>query len=293
MAASPTRIWTGEDLSDTEFTVIAELLREQRQFDLGQYKDRCVRRRIAKRLRVCQVADFPSYLEKLDTDRDELDALLATISIHVSQFFRNPDTFRILEQNILPDLYRRAREDGRTELTLWSAGCASGEEPYSLALLVDELDATDLNIRILATDISEPVLKTAQLGCFDEARIKEAPPEVREKYFHKENGHYTLIDRIRDKVEFLRHNIMTASEYPAADLILCRNVLIYFTRPEQERILTRFAAALPRYGALVLGRSEAMTGNIRCYYQSEFPVERVYRRTAEPVETPVIAEIGL
>jgi chemotaxis protein methyltransferase CheR len=218
--------------------------------------------------------------------------LLATISIHVSQFFRNPDTFRILEQDILPDLYRRARADGRTELTLWSAGCASGEEPYSLALLVDDLAVSDLNIRILATDISEPVLETARFGSFDAARVKEIPPEVLEKYFHNDNGRYILVDRIRNKVEFLQHNVMTANDYPAADLILCRNVLIYFTRPEQERILYGFAAALSEHGALVLGRSETMTGNIRCYYQSEFPVERVYRRTAEPVAAPVVEEIG-
>jgi chemotaxis protein methyltransferase CheR len=288
MTESSTHIWTGDDLSDAEFAAIAELLRDRRQFDLGQYKDRCIRRRIAKRLRACQVDDFASYLKKLEVDRDELDTLLATISIHVSHFFRNPDTFQILEQKVLPDLCRRAKAAGRTELTLWSAGCASGEEAYSLALLVDDLGATDLNIRILATDISKPVLKTAQQGIFEATRVREIPPEVLEKYFYIEDGNYQLIDRIRDKVEFLRHNIMTADEYPAADLILCRNVLIYFTRQEQERILSRFAVALPEHGALILGRSETLTGNIRCYYQSEFPVERVYRRTAEPVAAPAV-----
>jgi chemotaxis protein methyltransferase CheR len=288
MTGSSTHIWTGDDLSDPEFEAIAELLRDRRQFDLGQYKDRCIRRRIAKRLRACQVDDFASYLKKLEVDRDELDTLLATISIHVSQFFRNPDTFRILEQKVLPDLCRRARAAGRTELTLWSAGCASGEEPYSLALMVDDLGATDLNIRILATDISKPVLKTAQRGIFEATRVREIPPEVLENYFYLENGNYQLIDRVREKVEFLRHNIMTADEYPAADLILCRNVMIYFTRLEQERILSRFAVALPEHGALVLGRSETLTGNIRCYYQSEFPVERVYRRTAEPATAPAV-----
>jgi chemotaxis protein methyltransferase CheR len=281
------QIWTGDDLSDTELTAITELLRDRRQFDLGQYKDRCVRRRIAKRLRLCKVTDVPSYLKRLEVDRDELDTLLASISIHVSQFFRNPDTFRILEQKILPDLCRRARAAGRTDLTLWSAGCATGEEPYSLALLVDDLAATDLDIRILATDVSEPVLEIARTGNFDGLRMKEVPEEVLEKYFQLENGRYQLIERVRDKVEFLRHNIMTANEYPAADLILCRNVLIYFTRPEQERILSRFAMALSEHGALVLGRSETMADNIRCYYHSEFPIERVYRRTTEPVTAPV------
>ncbi len=292
MTEPTTHTWTGDDLSDAEFTAITELLCDRRQFDLSQYKDRCIRRRIAKRLRVCKVEDFASYLRRLEVDRDEMDTLLATISIHVSHFFRNPDTFRILEQKILPDLYRQARSAGRTELLLWSAGCACGEEPYSLALLVDELDAQDMDIRILATDISEPVLETARSGLFDASRMKEVPQEVINKYFRTENGSYQLIERIRDKVEFLRHNIMTDSDYPAADLILCRNVLIYFTRPEQDRILARFATALPQQGALVLGRAETMTDNIRSYYHSEFPMERVYRRTAKPVTTPDVDGVG-
>lgn len=286
MAESTAQTWTGDDLSDAEYTAIMELLRDRRQFDLGQYKDRCIRRRIAKRLRLCKVTSFEAYLQRLERDRDELDTLLATISIHVSQFFRNPDTYRILEQRILPDLCRQARASGRSGLTLWSAGCASGEEPFSLALLVDDLAVTDLDIRILATDVSAPVLEAAHAGHFDASRMKEVPPSVIDKYFQLENGSYQLIKRVRDKVEFLQHNIMTASAYPEADLVLCRNVLIYFTRPEQERILARFAACLPEHGVLVLGRSETMADNIRGYYRSEFPVERIYRRTAEPVMTP-------
>jgi chemotaxis protein methyltransferase CheR len=284
MTGPSAHIWTGDDLSDADFEAVAELLRRRRQFDLSQYKDRCIRRRIAKRLRICQVRDFSAYLNKLEVDRDELDTLLATISIHVSQFFRNPDTFRILEQKILPELLRCARADGRTGLTLWSAGCSTGEEPYSLALLVDDMAVQDLDIRILATDISEPVLESARLGSFEATRMKEIPPDVIASYFQAENGHYHLADRVRKKVEFLRHNIMTASGYPPADLILCRNVLIYFTRSEQERILSRFAKALPEYGALVLGRAETMTGEARDYYRPEFPVERIYRRTAKPVK---------
>ena len=283
MTEIATHIWTGDDLTDDEFAAITLLLRERRQFDLDQYKDRCIRRRIAKRLRSCKVVDVASYLKRLEMDRDELDTLLATISIHVSQFFRNPDTYRILEQKILPDLYRRARAAGRTELTLWSAGCASGEEPYSLALLVDDMNARDLKINILATDVSKPVLDTARSGTYEALRLKEVPPDVLDKYFHAEDDHYQVIERIRNQVEFRHHNIMTASNYPPADLILCRNVMIYFTRVEQERILTRFAATLPEHGVLVLGRSETMTDDIRRYYQSEFPVERVYRRKAEAV----------
>lgn len=283
-------VWTGEDLTDTEYAAITKLLREQRQFDLDQYKDRCIRRRIAKRLRVCKVSDFASYLERLALDRDELDTLLATISIHVSQFFRNPDTYSIIEQSILPGLCRRARACGRKNLTLWSAGCASGEEPYSLALLVDDMNCQDLDIRVLATDVSKPVLDVARAGLFEKARLKEVPAEVIDRYFHETKGRYELLERVRDKVEFKHHNIMTAKEYPLADLILCRNVMIYFTRPEQERILSRFAKTLPEHGTLVLGRSETMTGQGRSYFKAEFPVERIYRRTAEPINSSIFAE---
>lgn len=284
------QVWTGEDLSDDEFSAITELLMERRQFDLAQYKDRCIRRRIAKRLRACKVVDFAAYLQRLTIDREELDTLVATISIHVSQFFRNPDTYRILEQKILPDLCRRARAVGRSELTFWSAGCASGEEPYSLAMLADDLDTEGLQIKLLASDISEPVLETARKGIFETTRLKEVPQAVLNHYFREVDGRYQLIERVRDKVEFFRHNIMIDEEYPSADLILCRNVMIYFTREEQDRIMTRFARALPEQGALVLGRSETMTGKVRQYYKSEFPVERIYRRTADPVILTDMAE---
>ena len=284
MTESSRQIWTGDSLTDAEFSAIIERLRMLRQFDLGQYKDRCVRRRIAKRLRACKVNEFAAYLNLLDVDPNELDTLLAAISIHVSQFFRNPDTFRLIEQKILPGLCRQARATGQSKLTLWSAGCAAGEEPYSLALLVDDLSADDLEIRVLATDISEPVLETARAGCFDISRIKEIPPPVMNKYFRAEGNRYRLVESVRGRVEFQNHNIMTDSEYPAADLILCRNVLIYFSRPEQENILLRFAAALPPQGILILGRSETITGEIRHYFKSEFPVERIYRRTTEPIK---------
>ena len=204
MTDASLQVWTGDDLSDDEFSAITELLKERRQFDLGQYKDRCIRRRIAKRLRACKVTDFSAYLNRLTADREELDTLLATISIHVSQFFRNPDTFRIIEQRILPDLCRLARAAGRSELTLWSAGCASGEEPYSLALLVDALGVNDINIKVLASDISEPVLETARKATYDTTRLKEVPKEVLDRYFLQADGRYQLIDRVRDKVDFIR-----------------------------------------------------------------------------------------
>ncbi len=280
----------GDELPDAVFEAILEQLRARRQFDLGAYKDRCIRRRIAKRLRSSGAADVAAYLKRLAEDDGELDALLATLSIHVSQFFRNPDTFLVLERQILPDLCRRAQAAGRSELRLWSVGCAGGEEPYSLALLVDELQPVGVKIAILATDVSEPVLASAREGLFEPLRLAEVPPAVRARYFTPEGERYRLIERVRAMVRFERHNVMTAAEFPPADLILCRNVLIYFTREEQARILARFAAALPEGGALVLGRAETLTGPERQLFQTEFPVERIYRRTS--VAAPVVGAGG-
>lgn len=273
-------IWTGDDLSDREFAAIAELMRNAGKIDLEQYKDRCIRRRIARRLRACMVPDVDAYLALLRSDPQELETLEETLSIHVSQFFRNPETYRVLEQKILPDLFRRARQAGRRHLTLWSAGCAAGEEPYSLALLVDDLAAADFAVRILATDISQPVLDAGRAAIFPVERLKELPTAVLADYFQEQaDGSYRLIDRIRDMVCFEQYNILVDEPYPEVDLIFCRNVLIYFTREEQERILGRFAVALAEDGVLVLGRSETLIGDLRQSFHAEFPVERIYRRT--------------
>jgi chemotaxis protein methyltransferase CheR len=280
MSQSNARLWTAEDLSEVEFAAVAELLRRRRRLDLDQYKDRCIRRRIAKRLRLCGVTSFAEYLERLQSDAEELNTLIETIAVHVSHFFRNPDTYRVLEQRVLPELCRRARAAGRDRLIVWSAGCASGEEPYSLAMLIDEMDTLGLDVRVLATDISEAVLETARTAHFDEVRLREVPPAVLAEYFRRDGASYQLIDRVRDKVSFQRHDLIAAAAYPAADLVLCRNVLIYFTRAEQERILARFARALPQGSALVLGRAETITGSLRSCFTTEYAIERVYRRCA-------------
>lgn len=274
---------TGDELPDAAFEVIIDLLRTRRQFDLSAYKDRCIRRRIAKRLRSSGAADADAYLALLTAGDDELDALLATLSIHVSQFFRNPRTFQALERQVLPDLIKRAKLAGQRTLRLWSVGCAGGEEPYSLALLIDELAPARLQVEILATDVSESVLERARAACFEPTHVAEVPPPVLARYFTAEGERYRLNEPVRNMVRFEQHDVTAMTEFPPADLILCRNLLIYFTREEQVRILRGFAAALPEGGALVLGRTETLTGVDCALFRAEFPVERIYRRTAAAV----------
>ena len=270
--------FVGSEFPEEDFRALRELLLERRGFDLTMYKDRCIKRRIATRVRALGFRSAAPYLDELRRNETELDTLIAALSIHVSQFFRNPSTFATLEGRILPALFRRAAESGRRELRLWSVGCAGGEEPYSLALLLDEIAPRDIRVSILATDVSPPVLEQARQGLFDPLRLTEVPESVRDRYFTAEGRNYRLAEHICKMVQFQHHDILTSAEYPAADLILCRNVLIYFSREKQENILTRFAAALPAGGFLVLGRAETLLGGARQLFQPECSVERIYRR---------------
>jgi chemotaxis protein methyltransferase CheR len=274
--------WGELELPDAAYTVIVNHLRNRRQFDPDAYQDRCLRRRIARRVHSSGQGDIAGYLRHLAGDDAELDFLLAALSLHVSRFFRDPATFRVLEAQLLPDLCRQARAAGRDTLRLWSVGCASGEEAYSLALLVDELAPGGLSVAILGTDISAPVLEAARSGLYDPARLAEVPPVVLDRYFIREGHRYRLCERIRSRVRFEQHDLLAAPAYSGMDLILCRNVLIYFSRDEQARILERFAAALPLGGVLVLGSSETLPGNPGLF-QAERPAERIFRRTATVV----------
>jgi chemotaxis protein methyltransferase CheR len=270
--------FVGSEFPEAEFREVCRILLEKRSFDLARYKDRCAKRRIAIRVRARGCSEARPYLALLERDEAELDALMAALTIHVSQFFRNPSTFDLLAREVLPELLRRVQAEGRRTLHLWSVGCASGEEPYSLALLMQELAPPGVKVDILGTDISAAILETARAGLYEPQRLAEVPAALRERYFTPEGKGLRLAEPIRRLVRFECHNMLTAPAYPRADLIVCRNVLIYFSRQEQENILQRFAAALPVGGILVLGKAEMLLGQSRRLFAAECAGERIYRR---------------
>jgi chemotaxis protein methyltransferase CheR len=280
--STPYLAFVGSDLPDADLELLRRLLLECRGFDLGSYKGGCIKRRIAMRIRACGCPTLPPYLEVLRRDPLEVDRLLATLSIHVSHFFRNPSAFAALQQHILPELLHGAAEQNRP-LRIWSAGCASGEEPYTLALLLAELPLPRQGLSLLATDISPAVLEQARAGLFERSRLAEVPAALLQRYFDAEANSFRLCEKIRRMVVFRQHNLLLAEPFPAADLILCRNAMIYFSRPEQEKILQRFAAALPEHGFLVLGKAETLIGQGRSYFQVESAAERIYRRNNVPL----------
>ncbi|QEM69733.1 protein-glutamate O-methyltransferase CheR [Geobacter sp. FeAm09] len=269
------------EISDEELAAIGAILQGRRGFSLAVYKDTCMKRRVAIRIRSTRSSDAAAYCGLLSRSDQELDLLQKSLTIHVSQFFRNRSVFEKLRREVIPEFFA-SRADGPDEpLRLWSLGCAGGEEPYSLAIMLREFFGREIRhgrVSLMATDIDEKTLQAARAAEYDEGRFKEMPVDLRERYFRRNGRLFRLIPEIRDMVTFRRGDICNLEEYVPSDLVFCRNTLIYFARPEQERILNGIADALRPGGILVLGKSEVLTGSSRGRFAPVCRVERIYRR---------------
>jgi chemotaxis protein methyltransferase CheR len=268
------------DISADAFAMISNTLKSVKDFNLDIYKDKCIRRRIAIRIRATRCRSAEEYGELLRQNPVESDLLLKVLTIHVSQFFRNPPTFEKMRTEIIPYLLRFRETDGGERLTFWSVGCASGEEPYSIALLLKEYfpkEAFKERVAILATDVDANILEVARAGVYGEERLVELPESIRERWFRREGGKYRLLPEIKGMVDFRKSDLFDRSSFPESNLILCRNVLIYFERMQQEKVLNGFADVLRRGGILIMGKSETLFGAMRARFQTLCPVERIYR----------------
>jgi chemotaxis methyl-accepting protein methylase len=224
---------------------------------------------------------FADYAGILDTDSVEYDRLVETLTINVSKFFRNPETFACLAAKVLPELW-----DSKSPiLRFWSAGCATGEEPYSLAVLCREHAAAknDLRgldrLRIIGSDVDREAVSAASKGRYPAAAFAETPPAVVEKYFPLEHGLHSVAPEIRNLVAFEQRDLLEGGgPFGRMHLIICRNVIIYFTRETQERLFERFHELLLPGGFLVLGKVETLLGKSRDFFTPVSSRERIFRR---------------
>lgn len=274
---NPSGPFVGGDLSSEEYAAISGILQEQKNFTLDGYKDLCIKRRIAARIRAVGQNDSGYYIELLRENPQEQERLLASLSVHVSQFFRNPSTYAVLEKKVLPDLLQRARRQ-KSKLRIWSIGCANGEEPYSIALLCQRLRQSSDLVSIVGTDLSPEALQRAKRAHFSKDRVAGVPEKMLRDYFELQADTYRLNETIKTCVRFFRHDILSDQPFYRADLILCRNVMIYFSREQQQKILQILAAALPQGGYLVLGRAETLVPACRDLFRCINPAERIYQR---------------
>ncbi len=271
------------EISDDELAEIGTILSMWRPFRISAYKDKCMKRRVAIRMRSTRCRTAADYCNLLRQSPLELDQLQKALTIHVSQFFRNPSTFEKLRQEILPELYLRCKAEGRKRLRIWCLGCSTGEEPYSIAILLREYFSRELRevpTIIQGTDIDEETIRAAGVAEFGEDRLKEVSDELLSRYFRQVGRLFRLVPEARQMVELVRGDITATAGYMPSDLVLCRNTLIYFTRQDQEKILHGIADILPTGGILVLGKSETLPGDVRRRFETVCPQERIYRKTA-------------
>ena len=277
--------FVGNSIDDRVYQKIAEILRDQQNFSLEGYKVHCIKRRIAARIRALGSIEPIAYTERLRGNMHEQEQLLATLSIHVSQFFRNESVFQALGDKFLPELLVISRHN-HSKLRIWSVGCAHGEEPYSIALLLQQLQRKGDLLSIVGTDLSPEALIRAKRGCYPAERICNVPDEILAAYFMQHDDQYQLLDSVREQVQFFRHDILADKPLYRATLILCRNLLIYFSREQQQKVLRILASALLPGGYLVLGRAETMAADCRKLFTCIDPAERIYQRLPENKNNP-------
>ncbi len=268
------------EIDDDALAEINLILEMRCNFSMSVYKDKCMKRRVAIRMRSCRCQDAAEYCNLLRQSKQELEQLKKTLTIHVSQFFRNPSMFEKLQTAVLPDLFQKANA-GNERLRFWSLGCAGGEEAYSLGIILREFFSREIlhtPVEIRASDIDGDILQAAARAEYNEDRLKYLPDSFKERYFVHNGPRMQLSAEIRKMATFHQQNIMDVETYEPCQLIMCRNTLIYFTRTDQEKILRGIAHILPAGGVLVLGKSETLVGDVRRNFTAICPVERIYRR---------------
>ncbi len=240
---------------------ILAALRTRTGHDFRHYKQATVLRRIERRMQVNSLRDMPSYAGFLQSHPEETPALLADMLIGVTNFFRDREAFEALERDIIPSLFEQKLDTDDKSLRVWSAACSTGEESYSLAmLLADQAELCgargDILPLVFATDIDDRALETARAGVYPEAIVTDVPPARLRQYFIKEQNHYRMQKELRERILFARHNILRDPPFSRLDLISCRNLMIYLDRDIQVEVLRMFHFALNPGGYLFLGSSE-------------------------------------
>jgi two-component system CheB/CheR fusion protein len=263
---------------------LLEQLRQRSGIDFSRYRQTTIQRRLQRRMADTGTSGIDSYLDYLHRHPEEYHRLVSTFLIKVTDFFRDPELFDSLRDTILPHIIERARgEDG--EIRIWSAGCATGEEPYSIAILLAELlkeRISQFHIRIFGTDLDPDAVAFARRGIYPGSSLGSVPPALVDTYFTPIDGAFEVRKFVRTMVVFGQHDLAQRAPFPRTHLVLCRNVLIYFTPELQRRALNLFAYSLQSDGYLVLGKSES-TNPLPEFFRLEQSNPRVYRRHGERI----------
>jgi chemotaxis methyl-accepting protein methylase len=267
-----------EEEDQLELQRLKEQIFTESGFFCAGYKEKCLRRRLAIRMRACGVHRYGEYGELLRGDAVEYERLLNVLTINVSKFFRNIEVWQEVEREVLPSLFG----DGRPRVRIWSAGSAAGEEPYTIAIMLREyamkhgLEDRLSRFVIVGTDIDRQVLERARRGEYNEAALSELPLELRDRWFSFDRT-YRLHEEVGRMVKFEPLDLLTDPFPEGQDLVVCRNVMVYFERELQDALLPRLRGSLAAGGYLVLGKVETIFGPLSREFRNIAHRERIYQ----------------
>ena len=218
--------------------------------NLSLYKEKQMKRRIDSLIRKTGYELYDDYIKLLRTNTDRYNEFINFLTINVSEFYRNPEQWEVLKNDVFPTILKKG-----TDLKIWSSACSTGDEPYTLVMVLNQHIPLE-DIKILATDIDKEAIKKAKIGRYSEKSLEKLPPTFVDKYFIKEGSIFTVRDEVKNCVKFSQHNLLKDPYPQSCDLIVCRNVLIYFTEEAKVNIYTNFNRALRKEGVLFIGSTE-------------------------------------
>ena len=247
-------------LTDTEFENFRKLINSESGIHFSDSNRSILESRLRERLRSASLESVAEYYDLILKSTDELKTLLDSVTTNLTRFFRNNAHFATLEHDIIPEIVAEKRRRGSTTIRVWSAGCSTGEEPYSIAMLLSELLPSGITADITASDLSLKSLMTAREGFYPETRMGGVSDTYKKRYFIERDGGYTVTDKIKDMIRFDYHNLNFDSGLRELDLLLCRNVIIYFDDDAKKAVIEKFWNAMNEYSYLIIGHSESLFG---------------------------------
>jgi chemotaxis protein methyltransferase CheR len=248
-----------------DFTELCKTLSRMFDIDTEGYKENQLKRRIEHLIHTQGFQGYEDYIGALKTDQKQRELFLDRLTINVSEFFRNANAFEVLEKRVLPALLKTKKK-----LKIWSAACSNGAEPYSVAIILKEISPL-VNHQIDATDIDKKILEVAKTGCYKKELLKNVPPQRLKKYFVETNNLWCLGDEIKEKVKFRQHDLLK-NDFPSGyDLIICRNVAIYFNRESQKKLYEKFFCSLNDEGILFTGATEYILNHKELGFEIIYP----------------------
>ncbi len=266
---------------DEDFAALKTLIKNKLGFNCEYYKDSHFKRRIDVRLRASGSKNYGEYVKLLKEDENERNVLTDTLTVNVTNFFRNTEVYDIVEKEILPAVIKSKASSTLKTINIWSAGCSIGVEAFSIAMLFHHVlgpNIKNYKITITGTDIDRGSLQQAQQAIYGEGEMKDVRPAFLKKYFVQQGNKYQVIDELRKMAQFRSHDMISGPKMKGFDIIFCRNVTIYFEKELQEKLYMNFYDGLNEGGFFVMGKTETLLGPSKDLFNAYNAKERIYRK---------------